>query len=334
MEPVAAIAAASGSTMAGMNESEVLAIILERVRSSDPRVLLGPGDDLAHIQAGDGSDSLLVGVDQVIDGLHVLADRVAWDRIGAKAINRALSDVAAMAGRPLATLASVILPAGASGEHVEVLCDGLHAAAEKAEAPLIGGDIAIHRVADHPLAVSATVLASPIPPGPVRRTGALAGDRLVVTGCLGGSRAADGTGHHLDFRPRISEAAHLRKLLGAELHAMIDISDGLGRDAGRLAAAGGLQVHIQADTLPRRGQASVAAAMGDGEDYELLMAVGPGANLPEIIQSVDGPCPVAIIGRFVAISPDRHQADPRRVTLIDESGGEVDASECGWDHGQ
>ena len=73
-----------------------LKMISERARTEDTRVLLGPGDDLAHIAVG--GESLLAGVDQVIDGLHVHAARVSWDRIGIKAVHRAVSDIAAMAG--------------------------------------------------------------------------------------------------------------------------------------------------------------------------------------------------------------------------------------------
>ena len=310
--------------MRRVNESDVLAVIREQVCTSDPRVLLGPGDDLAQVAVGEGS--LLVGVDQVIDGLHVQADRVAWDRIGGKAIRRALSDVAAMAGEPLATLVSVVLPPAARDGDIEALCRGLHETAAAFQAPLVGGDVAIHRLADHPLSVSVTVLATPTHPGPIRRAGARAGDVLLVTGALGGSLGDDGEGRHLDFTPRISEAMHLRAMFGADLHAMIDISDGLGRDAGRLAEAAGLQIQIEADSVPRMPNASLDAAIGDGEDYELLMAVAATTQRPDCV----GDCPVTAIGRFTAWP----QADAPRVVLLDEGGGTADASERGWDHGR
>jgi thiamine-monophosphate kinase len=291
---------------------------------------MGPGDDLAQVLVGEGGGSLLVGVDQVIDGLHVVADRVSWDRIGSKAMRRALSDVAAMAGKPLASLASVVLPPGALDDDITALCKGLHETAEAFHAPLVGGDVAIHRLAEHPLTVSVTVLATPISPGPVHRSGAREGDLLVVTGQLGGSLLEDGGGHHLDFCPRISEAARLRELLGERLHAMIDISDGVGRDAGRLADAAGLQVQLESDLLPLREHASVAAAMGDGEDYELLMAVAADTAIPPTVPGIAPPCQLTSIGRFNALPT----ADAHRVMLVDGAGSAVDASECGWDHGQ
>ncbi|MDP6986731.1 MAG: thiamine-phosphate kinase [Phycisphaerales bacterium] len=313
-----------------MNESDVLAVIRERVLTADPRVLMGPGDDLAQILVGEGSGSLLVGVDQVIDGLHVLADRVSWDRIGGKAMRRALSDVAAMAGHPLASLASVVLPPGALDDDITALCKGLHETAEAFHAPVVGGDVAIHRLTDHPLTVSVTVLATPRASGPVQRSGAREGDLLVVTGQLGGSLREDGGGHHLEFCPRISEAARLQEVFGKHLHAMIDISDGLGRDAGRLADAAGLQVQIDSDLLPLRDRASVAAAMGDGEDYELLMAVAADTVIPPNVPGTAPPCQLTTIGRFNALPT----AEAHRVMLVDAVGPAVDASECGWDHGQ
>lgn len=318
-----------GSTMLLVNESDVLAVILERVQTTDPRVLLGPGDDLAEVLVRDEDASLLVGVDQVVDGLHVLASRTSWDQIGGKAMRRALSDVAAMAGKPLASVASVVLPPNAIDADIKALCKGLHETAAEFDAPLVGGDVAIHRLPDHPLSVSVTVLATPVPPGPVRRRGACNGDLLVVTGRLGGSLEDGGGGPHLDFTPRISEALHLRGLFGKGLHAMIDISDGLGRDAGRLAEAAGLQTHIETERLPCRPAASIAAAMGDGEDYELLMAVAEDVKVPDSVPGVHGPCPLSIIGHF-APNPT---GDDRRVVLFDEDG-QKDASEYGWDHGQ
>jgi thiamine-monophosphate kinase len=312
--------------MSRVIESDVLKMISQRIRTDDARVLLGPGDDLAHV-AVDGN-SLLAGVDQVIDGLHVLADRVSWDRIGIKAVHRAVSDIAAMAGEPLATLASVVLPAGATESDVDALCRGLHEAASKCRAPLVGGDVAIHRHDEHPLSVSVTVLATPVAPGPVHRSGACVGDLLVVTGVLGGSLLANGDGPHLDFIPRVPEAIWLHSHYGDHLHAMIDISDGLGRDTGRLAEASGLVAVIEAALIPCRGTASVEHALRDGEDYELLMAISPECEIVPRIPVAQG-CPLRVIGRFEQGDDDTHP----RVRLIGPGGDERDATTFGWDHG-
>lgn len=313
--------------MAPVQESDVLKLIQDRVQTQDPRVLLGPGDDLAAIRSRAGV--LLAGVDQIVDGLHVLADRVPWDRIGQKAVHRSVSDIAAMAGSPLATLASVVLPAGTPTANVELLCTGLHEAAEAVGAPLVGGDVAIHLSKDHPLTISVTVLAEASNGGPIERGGAKAGDHLYVTGTLGGSLMADGTGHHLDFCPRVAEALELLAALGKDLHAMIDISDGLGRDAGRVASASDLQVRIDTAAVPCRVGATMKDALRDGEDYELLCAVAPDAAVPADLGAGDPRCPITPIGVFVAMP----ESDTRRVLLQHPDGSSTDGTHLGWDHG-
>ena len=311
-----------------MREQDIMAVIRGRAPLADSRVILGPGDDLAALQAGSGG-ALLVGVDQVVDGLHVIAADISWDRIGRKAVNRSLSDIAAMAGRPLATLASVVLPADASSSEVEALCRGLNLAASDWEAPLVGGDVALHRTSDGPLTVSVTVLATAHEAcGPVTRSGGQHGDLLVVTGSLGGSLEPDGTGSHLDFCPRIDEALAAADSFGPALHAMIDISDGLGRDAGRIAEASGLQARLDMHRLPQRGTASPMDALQDGEDYELLMAVSADCDLPDALTGRMGPCPLSVVG---SLQPMAGGTD--HVIVTSRDGAAFEGSQLGWDHG-
>ncbi len=305
-----------------MRESDVLKSILGRTPSTDPRVLIGPGDDLACVRVASPESaatgpSLLVGVDQVIDGLHVRADLVPWNLIGRKAVCRALSDVAAMVGRPLATVATALLPAGAKASDVDALCAGLFDTAAALQAPLVGGDVAIHRGSSGPLTVTVTVLATPSEAGgggcAVTRSGAQVGDRLVVTGPLGGAVGEDGFGHHLTFAPRLSEAVMLRAILGAQLHAMIDLSDGLGRDAARVAVASQVHVMLEAEALPCRDDANWMQAVGDGEDYELLMAIGPEAPIPEAVHAGAVPCQLRVFERqkaSISGSPNTVIRDP------------------------
>lgn len=299
-------------------------------------MVIGPGDDLAEVlvtapeASGGAGARILVGVDQVVDGLHVHADRVPWEAIGRKAVNRSLSDIAAMAGRPLAIVAAVTLPEDATQARVHDLCEGIAQAAQQGRAPLVGGDIAIHRQAGAPLTISVTVLGLPTAAGPVCRSGARVGDGLVMTGRLGGTHDDLGGGAHLDFTPRLGEGVLLHAILGDALHAMIDISDGLGRDAGNLvgASSGGLQARIDAALLPCRPGIDWTRAVGEGEDHELLMAVDPEAALPEAIGSPDAPCVVRRIGRFV----ERQDGDDRHV-VVEDGGVEHDVSMAGWDHG-
>ena len=259
--------------------------LLEHIRAANaslgPRVQVGPGDDLAMIDFH--GRSLLAGVDQVIEGVHFVAG-TAPEAIGRKAVMRNISDVAAMAARPVACLASCVLPADVSPDFARRLVDGVRRAAMQYNAPLIGGDTSLHR-APGPLTLSVTVLAEPISPvlHPVLRSGAKADDQLFVTGSLGGSLRVDGGGRHLDFEPRLDEAEALVASLGANLHAMMDLSDGLAQDAARMARASGLQAVIHTNALPCNQGCGWREAMHDGEDYELLFAVGGRQAVPQMV---------------------------------------------------
>lgn len=303
----------------------MLSIVLDQAADAPADgVVLGPGDDLAALRFAGGE--LLFGVDQIVDGLHVNAATHGWRSIGWKAACRSLSDVAAMGGQPRAMTASVVLPTTAHREQVTELRDGLRAAGEACGAPLVGGDISIHQVSEGPLCVSVAVVGQPGPAGPVPRHGGQAGDLLVATGAFGGSLHADGGGHHMDFTPRIREGEELASRFGASLHALIDVSDGLGRDVARLGEASGAQAVLEASAIPIRGDCGLQAAISDGEDYELVAAVDPGVTIPS--QCATG-CPLTVIG---ALRPIQEGA-PWAI-LRDPSGCETDVSRCGWDHGR
>ena len=262
-------------------EDDLIAYIRGSSAALGPHVQVGPGDDLAMVDFH--GRSLLAGVDQVIEGVHFVAG-TAPEAIGRKAVMRNISDVAAMAARPVACLASCVLPREVSADFARRLVDGVRRAATQYNAPLIGGDTALHR-APGPLVVSVTVLAEPISPvlRPVLRSGAKTDDRLHVTGSLGGSFRPDGTGRHLDFEPRLEEAEALVASLGANLHAMMDLSDGLAHDAARMAQASGLQAVIDTAALPCNQGCGWREAMADGEDYELLFAVGARQAVPQMV---------------------------------------------------
>lgn len=285
-------------------------------------MVVGPGDDCAVIKPA-GMGPLLVGVDQVVDGLHVCAATMCWADIAAKAVHRSVSDVAAMAGRPVASVISVALPRDAEPSAFESLRVAFGEAAVGCGAPLVGGDIAVHR-GDGPLTISVTVLGLPPAGGAVLRSGGCVGDRVWTTGVLGRTLDADGGGHHLHFVPRVDVAIALHEALGSGLHAMIDISDGLGRDGARLAEASGCTMHVQARAIPCRDGAPWQATMRDGEDYELLFACPRDAAVPAVLCGVALTC----IGELGA-------SDARGAMLIHVEGGEVaPGDEAGWDHGE
>jgi thiamine-monophosphate kinase len=244
------------------------------------RVLLGPGDDTAAVAwpAGpclvttdmllEGSCFLLEGSPIQVPGIPAASPR----RVGRKAMAVNLSDIAAMAGVPVAAVVSVGLPKRGGRALAEELYLGLREMADEFDTAVVGGDT---NTWDGPLTISVTVLGEPGPAGVVRRKGARPGDWLLVTGPLGGSIRCK----HLDFTPRIREALALASLVG--LHAMIDVSDGLAIDAGRLCAESGCGAVLWAGQVPvsdaaramNDGRSLLEHALGDGEDFELLFAV-------------------------------------------------------------
>lgn len=241
---------------------------------SNPRVLVGPGDDTAVLTPG--TRPQLMTVDMLMDGTDFHLSEVGPRAAGRKAMAVNLSDIAAMAGVPIAALVSVALPRSQGRDLGEQLYLGLRDVADAFGVAIVGGDT---NSWDHPLVVSVTVLGEATERGPVLRSGAKPGDWLFVSGPLGGSIR----GRHLTFTPRVSEALQLHQAV--DLHAMIDISDGLAADlnhileesrCGAVLQAGAIPISTDAVELSRTsGKSPLQHALGDGEDFELIFAVSP-----------------------------------------------------------
>ena len=280
------------------------------------RVLVGPGDDCAVIDTG-APELQLITADQLIAGRHYNAAQTSPELIARKALARSVSDIAAMAGRPIASVCTASF--APADEHLATdIFDAMSRFATEWDAPLIGGDFASSDATQF----STTVLGAvpPEPVGPSLRSGAKPGDLVWVTGHIGGSFE---TGHHLEFTPRVAAAFELRERLGELLHAMIDVSDGLGRDAARVARASDVGMVIEADQIPLRiPTRSVEDAIADGEDYELLFVTGADADIPS---TLDEGTAVSCIGRVI----DRSKG----VTLQTADGTWLDIADRGWDHG-
>lgn len=250
--------------------------LTERLPKS-PQLRIGVGDDAALVALQ--RPELVATADLLIDGVHFLTGEHTPERIGHKSLAVNLSDLAAMAARPTGALVSLALPRdGACGllprELAARLIEGMLPLAEQFGCPIVGGDT---NVGPGPLVISVTAFGEPTERGVVRRDGAKPGDFLMMTGQeLGGSLA----GKHLDFTPRVAEALDLASRF--DLHAMMDLSDGLATDLPRMCAASGVGATIFADHLPisaaakrmaEEGQRSgVEHALRDGEDFELLIA--------------------------------------------------------------
>ncbi len=271
---------------------------------ADPaRVPIGIGDDMAAV-ALDGR-LVLVTADMLLDGVHFETARQSIEDIGRKAIACSLSDCAAMACRPRGAVVSVALPNTMSMEDARRLYTGMLAIGGRFGCPIIGGDTTSW---NHPLAIDVSMLAEPMTArGPVRRDGARPGDVLAVTGPLGGSLL----GRHLTFLPRLADAEFLAAMLGASLHAMMDISDGLAIDAFRMCEASGCIAQFDErlveavisdaarEASRQDGRSPLEHAFHDGEDFELLAA------LPADAMGGLNAAPNAIreVGRVLALAP-------------------------------
>ncbi len=303
-----------------MREFDLLRHIYRSNDRLDVAVRIPPGDDMGMIRFGGGD--VLAAVDQLVGGRHVNLETTSLQLVGRKAIARSLSDIAAMAARPLCTLVAATLPPDFGEDRAQQLFESMRRTCERFACPLIGGDLAFHGDPAHPLVCSVTVLAEPGPVAPVLRSGAKPGDTLYVTGQLGGTMLDDGSGHHLTFDPRITEALMLAGELGERLHAMIDLSDGLGRDADHIAEASGVKIVIDAARLPRRGNATWEDALQNGEDYELCFAAA--GSVPSEVRGV----PITPVGEVL---PGDADESPARLCVRD---GDTlrEAGDFGWQH--
>ena len=217
------------------------------------------GDDCAVLPGG-----LLLTCDPVVEGAHFEPATPPY-RVGWKAMARNLSDIAAMGGRPRWAVVSLGLRRTTTVRYVTELYRGMHAVARKFGCEIVGGDTT--HVAREQFVVVTLVGAAN---RPVLRRSAQIADSVLVTGTLGGSLA----GKHLTFTPRVAEARWLTRHF--KINAMIDISDGLSSDLQHLVRPG-LGIEIDSAEIPVTRGATLAGALGDGEDFELLFTVDPRA---------------------------------------------------------
>jgi thiamine-monophosphate kinase len=234
----------------------------------DPSPMAGPGDDCAAVDPGASSQKLiLLKTDALVENIHFLTDAPPR-AVGWKAAARVISDFAAMGGEPERFLITLALPASTKVTWVEELYRGIGDCLNAYGGVLAGGEtsgVPAGSAAVISIAATGSVRREEV----VLRSTARPGDVLLVTGRLGGSIH----GRHLDFKPRLFESRWL-----ATHHkptAMMDLSDGLGKDLPRLALASGCGFEIDFSMLPLMPGCTAEQALGDGEDYELLLAIEP-----------------------------------------------------------
>jgi thiamine-monophosphate kinase len=231
-------------------------------------VLSGPGDDCAVLRSDQPGIFRLLKTDCVVEGVHFLASTEPH-RIGWKAAARAVSDFAAMGGgQPREALITLIVSPERSVAWVEEVYRGLRRCADHFGFVIVGGETS-RPPAGCDLAVISVSLSGTIAESACRlRSGARPANGVWVTGRLGRSFPTE---KHLDFVPRMEEARWLVDRLGVT--AMMDLSDGVARDLSRLAERSGVGYRIDETALPRTAGATVAEALADGEDYELLLTL-------------------------------------------------------------
>jgi thiamine-monophosphate kinase len=301
-----------------VDEFEIITSLRGRfVGMADPSVLVGVGDDAAVIRAPEGA-SLIVTTDTVVEGVHLDLALSSPGDAGYKAVTSAVSDLAAMGARARWVLVAAVLPRRLVPQ-ASAIAEGLDEAARACGVAIVGGDTA----RGERLSLTVTAIGTAVTP--VLRTGARPGDVLCVTGALGAAASGlallsaeaarmVGASDLLQAHPGLARAhrrpsARLTEgiaLAASGARAMIDLSDGLGSDAGHLLTADVPGVVIDPDALPcAPGVIEVAAllrtdaretAVAGGEDYELAVALEEAAV--EAARAAIAPTPLTTVGRF------------------------------------
>ena len=300
-------------------ETEFLRWLSERL-PPHPNLRLGAGDDAAVLDLGTRPECVVT-VDLITDGVDFHLAETSLARIGRKALAINLSDLAAMAARPLAAVVALALPRTGALDVAIGIYEGILPLAERYQTAIAGGDT---NTWDGPLAISLTLIGQTTDRGVLRRRGARTGDAIVVTGEFGGSIL----GKHFDFEPRVAEALLLNERY--ELHAGMDVSDGLSLDLSRLCHASGCGAVLDLSAIPIAaaacelatsrgdGQTALDHALSDGEDFELLLAISPAIARQMVAEQPLG-VPLTIVGEFVSerglwqVSPtgERTELTPR-----------------------
>lgn len=278
-------------------ERDFLRRLLPRL-AAHPRLLLGPGDDAALLALAK-DNACVVTTDMLMDGVDFQLANCDPRKAGRKALAVNLSDLAAMAARPVGAVISLAIPQGEGESLALQLYEGLTPLAKEFDIAIAGGDTNSWL---GPLVISITAIGEVIPGKEWRRSGAKPGDEILVTGSCGGSIL----GKHFDFTPRVREALLLAERY--DIHAAMDVSDGLSLDLSRLCEASGCGAVLDLRQIPIApaafelecgdGRLALQHALGDGEDFELILAAAP-TVAAELLSTQPLGIPLTCIGRFV-----------------------------------
>jgi thiamine-monophosphate kinase len=255
--------------LGALGEDRLLSqILLHLPRGRTRKLFAGAGDDCAIVEIAGSKKYLVLKTDCVVEGVHFVHETNASD-VGWKAMMRPLSDFAAASAVPQFALITLIVPQQTNVAWVRRLYRGLRRAANRFEVSIVGGETS-NTVG--PSAIAVSVIGFVEKTRAASRRGGRAGDDLFVTGRLGGALKQK----HLKFVARIVESRWLTK--NFSIHAMMDLSDGLGADLPRLARASKVGFDMELESLPVARGATIDNAISEGEDYELLFAISPRAR--------------------------------------------------------
>jgi len=290
-------------------------------------VIRGIGDDCAVLRASPNHE-LLVTTDFSIENVHF---RRAWhpaESVGHRCLARGLSDIAAMGGEPLACFLSLGLPPKLPQRWADGFLKGLHALARRHHVQLAGGD-----TSSAPQITADIIVIGQVPKGKaIPRSGARPGDRIYVTGDLGGSAAdlkrlfagqklrPSRRSPHFFPEPRLRAGAWLRQRRLAT--AMIDLSDGLSIDLGHICEESRVSAILDSQYVPVARTATLDLALHGGEDYELLFTASSKAKIPPTIHGLK-------ITRIGFITRKNNRA---AIRLLDENGQSRPLKPLGWQH--
>jgi len=237
---------------------------LKRYAPVSKAVIKGIGDDAAVLPYSK-SKYLLFTTDMLAENTH-FTRRMPPESIGHKALACSISDIAAMGGWPTFAVVSIGLPKNLSVRFIKDVYKGIERTARDFYVSIIGGDT----IKADKIVINVALLGLVEKRNLVTRDGARAGDRIFVTGPLGGSFKS---GRHLNFSPRCPQA----RFLVEKFHpsAMMDISDGLSGDLNHILKASRVGARLDHASIPRQGQVSLSQALNDGEDFELLFTLSP-----------------------------------------------------------
>lgn len=278
--------------MSGLGEFQLIDWIRQH-SLRHPQVPVGIGDDAALLAPTPGEE-IIVTTDMLMDGRHFVVGQVTPQLIGRKALAVNLSDVAAMAGRPLAAFISWALPHHGGRELAESLFSGMAELAASFDVAIAGGDT---NSWDGPLVINITLVGETVGGRRILRSGARPGDWIFVTGPVGGSLLS---GRHLMLIPRVREALDLVQRV--QISAMLDLSDGIASDLRHILNQSGVGATLVADSIPIHGDVDgslpdaerLRRALTDGEDFELLFTTSPADGEQLLAHPPSGWTPVRI----------------------------------------